>query len=121
MHRRQQIGADGEETAAAHLRSAGYAILERNWRIAEGAVRGEIDIIAERGGTLAFVEVKTRRGDGFGSAADAVGWDKRRRLRRLAGAYLAARPHPGPVRGDVVCVTHQPAGGMAVTHLRGVW
>ena len=54
---RRELGAWGEERAAKYLRSKGYTILERNFRCRAG----EIDIIALRGGVIAFVEVKQRR------------------------------------------------------------
>ncbi len=87
-------------------------------------VRGELDIIAVEGSTLALIEVRTRRGDRAGTAAESVGRMKRLRLRRLAALYLQANPHAGPVRGDVVTVTV--VGEVAdpqtvVEHLRGVW
>ena len=53
---RRDLGDFGERLAAAHLEAKGYRIRERNFRTREG----EIDIIAERGGTLVFVEVRNR-------------------------------------------------------------
>lgn len=121
MHNRQKLGAEGETAAADHLRDAGLVILDRNWRTSVEGVRGELDIIATDGGTLVVVEVKTRRSQLAGTASEAVGWDKRRRLRRLTGMYLAAHPHRGPVRGDVVALDLQPDGTWALTHHRGAW
>ncbi|HXC61421.1 MAG TPA: YraN family protein, partial [Nitrospiria bacterium] len=66
----RQFGIDGESLAAEFLRKKGYRILERNYR----TQRGEMDIIAEEGGALVFVEVKARRGDQFGGPHSAVGW-----------------------------------------------
>ena len=56
---RRDLGAFGERLAAAQLEAKGYRIRERNFRTREG----EVDIIAEHGSTLVFVEVRTRRGD----------------------------------------------------------
>lgn len=122
MHPRQRTGRWGEEQAAQLLRASGYEVIDRNWRFSGDGVRGELDLIASRDGVLAFVEVKTRTSDRFGAAVDALDADKRRRLRRLVGAYLALRPHAGPVRGDVVTVTVRVGGAEPeVAHLRGVW
>ena len=124
MHRRQLLGRDGEDLAAAYLTDQGYRILERNWRPAGVGLRGELDIIALDGATLVVCEVKTRRSSRAGTAAEAVGRDKRRRLRALTGAYLHANPHRGPVRGDVAAVeVRDTAAGPAcrVSHLRGAW
>lgn len=124
MHRRQLLGRQGEDLAAAHLADAGYEILHRNWQATDVGVRGEIDIVARRGGVLVVCEVKTRRSHRLGTPIEAVGRDKRRRLRRLTGIYLQAHPHDGPVRGDVISVdvvTEVTAADTVVAHLRGVW
>jgi putative endonuclease len=67
----------------------------RGWRILGANVRAggnELDLIVRRGRTLRFVEVKERRGRGFGGASAAVDSEKRRRVRRAAAAWLAAHP-----------------------------
>jgi len=80
-------GRFGEERAAEHLRSLGYQIVEKNYRIR----RGEIDIIARHRGDIVFVEVKTRKSDGFGAPAEAVGFRKQARLKILAAAWLSSK------------------------------
>ncbi|HEY7862461.1 MAG TPA: YraN family protein [Thermoanaerobaculia bacterium] len=77
-------GWDWEREAERQLLASGYRILERNLRLA-GA---EIDLIAEEGGVLCFVEVKGRSGERFGLPEDAVDAEKRRRIVRAAEAYL---------------------------------
>lgn len=68
-----------------------------------------------------FCEVKTRRGDGYGTPAAAVNAAKQAQLRRLAGAYLRATPHrPCRVRFDVVTVVWPRRGQPRVEHLKGV-
>jgi putative endonuclease len=112
------IGAYGERVAVAVLIRAGMAVLDRNWRCATG----ELDIVARDAGTVVFCEVKTRRGAGFGSPAEAVGFVKVRRLRALASLWLAAHPQArGEVRFDVISVWPQPAGPATVEHLRGAF
>ena len=115
---RQAVGAYGERVAVALLTAAGMTVLDRNWR--DGR-HGELDIVARSADTIVFVEVKTRRGDGFGTPAAAVTPVKVRRLRRLAAAWLAAHPDVrGEVRFDVVAVSPQPSGPALTEHLRGV-
>src|SRR5690606_2608835 len=80
MAAKDDTGRAGEERAARHLVARGYEILDRNWRCPQG----ELDIVAERGGMLCFIEVKTRRGLGFGHPFEAIDERKRRRLWRLA-------------------------------------
>ena len=92
MAAKDDFGRAGEERAAAHLRSSGYAILDRNWRCDQG----EIDIVATRDDMLCIVEVKTRRSEAFGHPFEAVDERKRHRLWRLAFAWAAE--HPGTAR-----------------------
>ncbi len=81
------VGGVGERLAAEYLERAGYVILHRNFRFG----RNEIDLIARKGKTIVFVEVKTRRGAGYGEPEEAVTAEKIRRIRRVASAYLAWR------------------------------
>lgn len=101
MDDRHELGRRGEARAAAFLISRGYRILERNIRA--GGV--ELDLIARRGGTIVFVEVKTRRGHRSGTPHEAVGLQKRRRIVRGAAAWLGQRRElRHRVRFDVVSV-----------------
>jgi putative endonuclease len=83
---RALLGAKGEQLAEKHLAEMGYTILERNYRRLPA---GEIDIVARESGDLVFVEVKTRRSERFGAAAESVGREKRRRLTRAAMCYIS--------------------------------
>lgn len=87
------LGRAGEDRAARHLESLGYAIIARNWRHRDG----ELDIVALRADAVVVVEVKTRAGEAFGHPFEAIDDRKRRRLWRLALAWLAA--HPRVARG----------------------
>ena len=115
---RAELGAFGEQVAVEHLRALGMRILQRNWRCRYG----EIDVIASEGdAVVVFVEVKTRTGDGFGGLAEAVTPRKVRRLRRLAGLWLAGQDRRWVrVRIDVVGVRVGRQRTPKVTHLRGV-
>jgi putative endonuclease len=107
---RQRLGARGEDRAADWYRAAGYDVVARNWRCAEG----ELDLVVLRPGELVFCEVKTRSSDRFGVPAEAVTFAKQRRLRVLAARFLAEHADgrgPGPpgrrgIRFDVAAVTH---------------
>ena len=100
-HERLRCGAEGEAIAAAFLRARGYTILERNVRCAAG----ELDLIALDGRTIAFVEVRTRRGWAHGSALESVTAAKQRQVVRVAAFYLARhRLHAHPVRFDVIAI-----------------
>ena len=84
MGRREIIGKIGEDKACDYLENNGYVILERNYRIRSG----EIDIIAEKDSVLHFIEVKTRKGLGFGLPSESVTAKKRRHILKVAGYYL---------------------------------
>jgi putative endonuclease len=93
----------GERRAALHYRLRGYRILATNaW-----AGGNELDLVARRGRTVVFCEVKEKRGDGFGAPEEMVGPEKSARVRRAAKAWLAAhRELDGcEVRFDVVAVS----------------
>lgn len=98
---RQRLGIVGEELAARELASRGYAILERRYR----TDRGEIDIVAQDGGTLVFVEVRARASTEFGSAAESVTRGKQRQVASMAVEYLARHGlTERPCRFDVVAI-----------------
>ena len=104
---RISTGKRGEELAAAYLVEAGYRIIERNYR----CLFGEIDIVAEEGETLVFVEVKSRRSDAYGDPQLAVGPQKQKKISRISVHYLADRHlRHRPARFDVVAVKLLPAG-----------
>jgi putative endonuclease len=103
----KRTGEKGEELAAAHLTEAGYRIIDRNYR----CFFGEIDIVAEEGATLVFVEVKSRRSDAYGPPQLAVGREKQKKISRIALHYLSEhRLRQRPARFDVVAVKLLPAG-----------
>jgi len=115
---RRAVGAYGERMAERHLREQGLVVLARNWRCADG----EIDLILRDGEDLVFCEVKTRRGDRFGTPAEAIGADKIRRLRRLAARWLAqTQVRPREIRFDVVAVLPQRRGATVVEHVRAAF
>ncbi len=98
---KQLLGAKGEAAAARYLRQHGYRIVERNFRCA----LGELDLIAYKGDTLVFVEVRTNSPAFAGMAEASIGWRKQRKLRQLATYYLKLKgllEHP--CRFDVVIV-----------------
>ena len=97
----QRLGTFGERVAIAHLEEKGYRIRETNFRVREG----EIDIVAEQGDTLVFVEVKTRWGDAMGSAKESIGWRKAQSLLLAAQAYEERHEELPPGRRiDVIAI-----------------
>ena len=116
---RAEIGALGERLAVQHLESLGLTVLDRNWRCRYG----ELVVIAldPAGRTVVFVEVKARTSDRYGGVAYAVTPDKVRRLRRLAGLWLAAQAGRfSAVRIDVIGVRFGRAREPELTHVQAV-
>jgi len=100
--RRSVSGRHAEGLAAAHLEAAGLRVVARNWRRPEG----ELDIVADDGGTCVFVEVRSRTGEEHGHALEAITPHKRARVIRAARLYMDAEtPVAGGYRFDVVAVT----------------
>ena len=91
-------GQWGEEQAASYLRRKGFVIRDANWR----SRFGEIDLIAEDGTYLCFVEVKLRKSAAYGSAAAFVDRRKQDKLRSTAQLYLARNPTDLQPRFDVI-------------------
>lgn len=113
MHARTTFGHAAEDLVADHLESLGYLIVARNYR----CPAGEIDIVAMKDATLVFCEVKARRDDRFGSPAEAVGYAKQARLKRLAAHWLRDhRPGAVDIRFDVVSVIVRD-GRTELTHI----
>lgn len=115
------IGRHGEDLAVAHLTDRGLQVVARNWRIAVGDLRGELDVVAldHDAGMVVVVEVKTRSGRGYGGALAAVTARKQRKLRRLAAAFLVDSQLPyRQVRFDVIGIT---LGGPSphIVHVQG--
>lgn len=108
------------------LSAAGLTILARNWRCAAG----ELDIVAQeiqpdyvsgvlQAQWLVLVEVRTRRGEAYGSARQSILGRKERKLREVARTYVQATNWAGPWRIDVVAIQMDRAGRLqAVEHIR---
>jgi putative endonuclease len=99
--RRRRFGDFGERVAASHLEAKGYAIVERNWSTKEG----EIDLIAQRGPNLVFVEVRSRQGRNLGGPEESINGRKAQHMRAAALAYGQQHPDAPPnQRIDVVVI-----------------
>lgn len=98
-------GNAAEAVALAHLQAAGLRLLERNYRT-PGRGGGEIDLIVrEAGGTLVFVEVRSRASRAFGGAGASIGSAKRQRIVFAARHFLLRfGSAPPPCRFDAVLV-----------------
>jgi putative endonuclease len=97
----QQLGFHGERVAERWLVRKGWRVIQRRFR--DG--HRDVDLIVEREGTVAFIEVKARSGAAFGSPVEAVDWRKRRELARSARMWISRHGHAGEnYRFDVIGV-----------------
>lgn len=98
---RAQFGLLGERVAQRWLQRAGWRVLQRRFR----SGHRDIDLIVERSGVVAFVEVKARHGADFGDPIEAVNWRKQRELSRSASVWIGRHGRPGEAyRFDVIGV-----------------
>ncbi|MBU5422753.1 YraN family protein [Cellulomonas hominis] len=119
MRTNKDTGRLGEDIAVACLEQLGFEILDRNWY----GPGGELDVVAYEPARDAVVgvEVKTRRGTGFGSPAEAVTPSKVRRMRGLLARWLAEHPvHADEVRLDLLAVDLRDGRAPRVEHLVGI-
>ena len=102
-----ELGAWGEELAAAFLEGKDYVIVERDWKTGHR----DLDIIALNGETLVFVEVKTRRNRVFGEPEEAIDYRKLQNLRLAINHFVKSRRVNRDFRLDVITVVGTPVGG----------
>ncbi|MGJ0204906.1 YraN family protein [Leucobacter sp. gxy201] len=115
--RNQQVGSLGETIAADFLEEQGYRVLARNWRNRTG----ELDLVVCTGSTFVAVEVKTRRGSGYGTPLEAITQRKVARLRRLLLDWARDHGHRGAeLRVDAIGITLLAGAAPRIDHLRGV-
>lgn len=101
MPEKRETGKQGEALAAIFLESLGYRILERNRRFG----RMEIDLIARKGETLHFIEVKTRKSRLFGFPEENVTKGKIERMLEAAELYKAENQNKSRIQLDILSIT----------------
>ena len=115
---RRLFGQEGEAEAERYLRRKGYRILAKNVRSA----LGELDLVAEDGPVLVFVEVKARSSAEFGGAIHAVDRRKQQKLIRLAAQFLAQRHWMNRIcRFDVVLLEPSAMPALRVEHIENAF
>lgn len=124
MAAHNELGARAERLAAELLERNGWTILHRNWRSGPR----EIDLIARRGATIAFVEVKARSRATHGHPLESIGWRKRRDLACAARDWIHRYGRPEwEYRFDAVDVLPAATGAAAtsaplrVRHTANAW
>lgn len=110
-------GKAGESAAAKYLKKKGYKILERNYR----KTYGEIDIISQKGENVAFVEVKTRKSDSFGTPAEFVTLQKQKKLIKAAYTYIQERNLDAEFTFDIVEVYIEDKKVKEINHIKNAF
>ncbi len=111
-------GRHFERLAEDLLIKRGWRVLDRNVRF----LRKEIDLVVEKDGLVAFVEVKGRSGPAFGHPLEAITWRKRRAISVAANAWIAGSSFRArSYRFDAVSVRIMPDGAVALEHVEGAW
>jgi putative endonuclease len=108
------LGIKGENLAVKFLKEKGYRIIARNYKTPVG----EIDIIAQDGNTVVFIEVKTRADEFFGQPFEAVNKRKRQKLKNVALFYLKRQVMEFPVRFDVLSIFYRENGKKEIEHIK---
>lgn len=108
-----KTGRLGEEIALRLLESKGYTIHERNWVY----MHKEIDLIAQEGEHIVFVEVKTRRSSKFGTALQSVDLEKQANIIVAANSYIRQKGLALKARFDIIAIDVQPNGSYTIEHI----
>lgn len=95
-----ETGKIGEEIAKKYLEEKGYKIIEQNYK----TKYAEIDLVAKKGNELIFVEVRTKKGENFGTPEETINSKKKRKLWGNAKAYTVWNKWQGPYRVDAICI-----------------
>jgi len=112
MAEHNELGKEGEKQAVAFLLKNGYTIRDTNWRY----LKAEVDIIAEKDGVLAVVEVKTRSSIDFGNPQDFVNPKKIKLLVMAIDYYVNSKDLDIEVRFDIIAIVKE-HGKFTLEHL----
>ncbi len=100
-------GKMGEKAAVKHLKHQGYRILACNYSAVSAKIIGEIDIVAQIGDTVSFVEVKTRKNEDFGLPCEYVTKEKQRKIIKTAYTYIEEHRLDANYSFDVIEVLYE--------------
>lgn len=116
---RRARGLAAEGIAARHLEESGWTIVARN----HTCRMGEVDIVAEKDGGVAFVEVRSRTASNFVHPLETLTWQKRRKVvaASLDWARKERRLDGRPLRFDVMIVLDRGGEGDEIEWLQGAF
>lgn len=117
MAKHIETGRLGEEIALKLLENKAYIIHELNWRFRHK----EIDIIAQEGEELVFVEVKTRRSQAYGTALQAIDVSKQRNMIQAANYYIQSKQLPYRTRFDIIAIDFETQTDYKIEHIQNAF
>ena len=116
MAQHNELGRLGEQFATCYLQLHGWEILEVDWHF--GHI--DIDIVAQKLGWLAFVEVKTRRSSAYEAPEEAVDQEKIQNLLKAANAFIKLHELENPYRFDIISLVGT-AWPFEITHIKNAF
>jgi putative endonuclease len=116
MAAHNELGKWGEDLAADYLERKGYTIIERDWK----SGRRDLDIVAQDGNVIVFVEVKTRRNNLYGEPEESVDYHKLQNLQQAINHYLKFKHICQEVRFDIISVVGTIGTEPDIQHIQDV-
>ena len=116
MAAHNELGKWGEDLAADYLQRKGYTIIERNWK----SGRRDLDIIAQDGNVIVFVEVKTRRNRLYGEPEESVDYHKLQNLQQAISHYVKFKHIRQEIRFDIISIVGTVGTDPDIQHIQDV-
>ena len=116
MAAHNELGKWGEDQAADYLQRKGYTIIERDWK----SGKRDLDIIAQDGNVIVFVEVKTRRNRLYGEPEESVDYHKLQNLQQAISHYVKFRNIRQDIRFDIISVVGTIGSEPDIQHIQNV-
>ena len=116
MAAHNELGKWGEDLAADYLQRKGYTIIERDWK----SGKRDLDIIAQDGNVIVFVEVKTRRNRLFGEPEESVDYHKLQNLQQAISHYVKFKHIRQEIRFDIISVVGTIGSEPDIQHIQNV-
>ena len=116
MAAHNELGKWGEDLAADYLQRKGYTIIERDWK----SGRRDLDIVAQDGNVIVFVEVKTRRNSLYGEPEEAVDYHKLQNLQQAINHYVKFKHIRQEIRFDIISIVGTIGTEPDIQHIQDV-
>ena len=116
MATHNELGKWGEDLAADYLQRKGFTIIERDWK----SGKRDLDIIAQDGNVIVFVEVKTRRNRLFGEPEESVDYHKLQNLQQAISHYVKFKHIRQEIRFDIISIVGTVGTDPDIQHIQDV-